>query len=173
MYHRDILLHAKNYGMRIKAHVHTSIIMIFSDFNKNFNSTQHNHYSIFLRHNVNSRIIFPADSFVKLICKRRISDPHLYLDWNLSGGKYSLHKIKNYWKIHSIDNYFTFEIRIYMYMVWRHWAKIKVRKLKHQNKTMKYKSKHILQYKPIHVKKIFKQFHQKKFSSVLYKPYFI
>ena len=73
-----------------------SIFMIFSYFNKNFYRTKHNHCSKFLRHNLHSRIIFPTDSFVKLICRRRISDPHLYLNWNLSGGKYSLHKIIDY-----------------------------------------------------------------------------
>ena len=43
---------------------------------------------------VHSSIIFPTDSLIKLISRRRISD--LYLDWNLSDGKYNLHKIINY-----------------------------------------------------------------------------
>ena len=37
-----------------------------------------------------------TDSSVKMIRGRRISDPHPYLDWNLSGGIYSLHRFLNY-----------------------------------------------------------------------------
>ena len=32
-----------------------------------------------------------------MICRWHISDPHFYFDWNLSSGKYSLHKIIDYW----------------------------------------------------------------------------
>ena len=46
---------------------------IFSYFIKNFYTTKHNHCSSFLRHNVHSSIIFPTDSSVKLICRRRRS----------------------------------------------------------------------------------------------------
>ena len=74
-----------------------SEMYIGQDSNKNFYNTKHNHGCKFLRHNVHSSIIFSTDSLVKLICKRRINDSHLYLGWNLSGVKYSLHKIMNYW----------------------------------------------------------------------------
>ena len=116
--------------------------MIFSDFRKNLYNTKHNHCSKFLRHYVHSSIIFPTNSFVKLIGKRRISDPYLYLDWNLSGGKYSLHKTINYWNNTFNHNDFTLVGKINMHMARMHWAKIKVKKMKRQNKTMTHKSKH-------------------------------
>ena len=68
--------------------------------------------------------------------------------------------------IHSIDNDFTLVGKIYMYMTRKHWAKIKVKKMKRQNKTSKYR---VFLFIVKRKKEIFKPFHQNKFSTELIK----
>ena len=82
------------------------------------------------KHNISDRFI------VKLIRRRRISDPHLFLDYNLSGGKYGLHI--NYWNNTFNRQRFHFsgkDIHV-------HDSKALGENKSQENETMKYKSNH-------------------------------
>ena len=86
-----------------------------------------------LRHSFHSRKIYPTDSIVKLICRRRICDPHVFLDRN------EKRKIKLTLIINSAFNQQRFHFRVKG--IHAYGSNELIKKMKHQNKSMNYKSK--------------------------------